>query len=203
MATISRRTRHYYRRLVRSILRTNDSPRQIAGGVAVGMFFAFTPTVGFQMILAALFATILRCSRLPALVVVYVTNPFTAIPIFSVCYVLGVGVIERFGFRTLRFESIQKFLVCPEDWGFWETIYRKLIEMSALGWEGLLPLWLGGVIAGGTSAAVAYYVTLRFVTGHRLLKAQRMARRAQRRLELIRERQARQQQSRSGDDAHE
>ena len=189
MGTISRRTRYYLRRLLRSVLRTNDSPRQIAGGVAVGMMVAFSPTMGLQMFLAALVATVLKCSRLPAVIVVYITNPFTAIPIYLSCYVIGVGILRPFGF-TLDVEQVRRLLVRPEEWGFWELIYQKLADIFALGWNVFAPLWLGCLIVGGIGAAIAYQVSLRFVTGHRLIKAERMARRAQRRLERIRQEQA-------------
>ena len=56
----------FMRRLLRATLRSRHSPRQIAGGVAVGVFIGFTPTMGCQMITAGLVSTFLRLSRIPA-----------------------------------------------------------------------------------------------------------------------------------------
>jgi len=180
----SRKASFYIRRIMRPFVRSNDSSRQIAGGIALGVLVAFSPTMGLQMLIAALLTTALGCSRLPALAAVYITNPFTAIPIYIFCYVVGVQILKPFGF-TLDMEQITRLLVRPEDLGFWETIYHKLGEVFALGWNAFAPLWLGCISVGTLAAILAYYISLRFVTGHRLIKAEKMARRAQKRLERI------------------
>jgi len=202
MATLSRRTSYYLRRLLRRVIRTNASSRQIAGGVAVGVLIAFTPTMGLQVVLAALLTTLLRCSRLPAIAAVYVTNPFTFIPVYVFCYVVGAGLLRPFGF-TLDVERINALLIGPEGAGVLETIYDRLLEVSALGWEFLAPLWLGCLVVGAGAAVVAYHVSLRFVTGHRLIKAEHMARRAQRRLERVQREQAIERARTEGSAGHE
>ena len=189
MDIANRKVSFYIRRIMRPFVRTNDSSRQIAGGIAIGGLVAFSPTVGLQMLIAAVLTTVLSCSRLPALAIVYITNPFTAIPIYLFCYVVGVHILKPFGF-TLDMEQITRLLVRPEDLGFWETIYSKLGDVFALGWNAFAPLWLGCLFVGTLAAILAYYVSLRFVTGHRLIKAEKMARRAQKRLEHIRMMQA-------------
>ena len=190
MATLYRRISYRLRRLLRGVLRSNDSSRQIAAGAALGVFIAFTPTMGFQVLIAALVATLLKCSRLPAIVMVYVTNPFTALPIYGSCYMAGATVLRRFGFRPVGLESIRNLFVRPEDVGFWENTYSKLMSLFALGGETFGSLWLGCTLMGAAAGIAAYYVVLRFVAGHRLIKAERMARRARRRLEKIRMEQA-------------
>jgi len=184
--TVSRAIRYYTKRAIRVALHPNDSPRQIAGGVAIGTLVGFMPTMGGQMITAAVLATLFRCSRVPAMAMVYITNPFTAVPIYGACYFLGVGMMRPFGFRPLGFARIRGFFVTPEDVGFWAKMYSKLFGLFNLGWEALAPLWIGCLTGGIIAAVVMYYVSLRFVTGHRLLKAERMAKRAKRRLERIR-----------------
>lgn len=186
----SRAVRYHLRRIARAVMHANDSPRQIAGGVAIGVLIGFTPLMGGHMILAALVATLFRCSRIPAMGFVYITNPFTAIPIYGSCYLLGVALLTPFGFTPHALERIRAIFVGPEDAGFWKLIYLKLFSLFDLGWNGLAPLWLGCLVVGAAGALAMYHVALRFVTGHRLLKAQRMALRAKRRLERVRIRQA-------------
>jgi len=188
--SLSRTFRYYFMRAVRIALHPNDSPRQIAGGVAIGTLVGFMPTMGGQMISAALLATLFRCSRIPAMAMVYITNPFTALPIYGACYFIGVGVLKPFGFETLAYERIRTLFVSPHDIGVWEAVNLKLHLLFELGWQGLAPLWLGCLLGGFLAAVIMYHISLRFVTGHRLLKAQRMALRAKRRLERIRQRQA-------------
>ena len=190
MPTLYRRFSYVLRRFLRSVLHSNHSSRQIAAGVGIGVFIAFTPTMGFQIITAALVTTLLKCSRLPALAMVYISNPFTALPLYGTCYMLGASLLRPFGFRPLSVERIRALLVRPEDAGFWENIYSRLLNIFALGGETFGALWLGCTLMGAAAALVSYYVALRFVTGHRLIKAERMAQRARRRIERIRMEQA-------------
>jgi hypothetical protein len=65
------------------------SPEAIARGLAIGLFVAFTPTIGVQLILAAALATLLGASRAAALVPVWITNPVTIPPIYGFTYMVG------------------------------------------------------------------------------------------------------------------
>ena len=60
--------------LVRFV-RLRGLPEEIAKGVALGIFIGMTPTFGFQMAIALLFAYLLRENRLAAILGVWVTNP--------------------------------------------------------------------------------------------------------------------------------
>ncbi len=193
MSRFSRRFRIWARQAKRYIVQTNDSPRQIAGGVAVGIFVAFTPTIGFQMIIAAVVTTVMRLSRWPALVAVYISNPITLVPMYTGLYFFGTWLLLPF---TSRFNTqelvakLQAVLEIPAEGNLWEKVYALSANVLGLGWEIVIPLWLGCLVAGAIAAALMYYVTLRFVTGQRMLKAQRMVRRAKKRLDHIRQEQA-------------
>jgi len=200
MPRLWRQLGFFMRRLLRATLRSRHSPRQIAGGVAVGVFVGFTPTMGCQMITAGLVSTFLRLSRIPAVTFVYITNPVTAAPIYGASYFLGALILRPFGFRPINFARIRNLFMDREGLGFWEDIATRLGELFALSGETFAALWIGCLIAGAVAAAVSYYVTLRFVTGHRLLRAERQARRAQRRLERIRMEQELAKARRPGED---
>ena len=49
--------------VVYGVLHADDTPHRIALGVAIGIFVTFTPTLGFQMILVAVIATLLRANK--------------------------------------------------------------------------------------------------------------------------------------------
>ncbi|MDX9702104.1 MAG: DUF2062 domain-containing protein [Candidatus Auribacterota bacterium] len=68
----------------------------IAGGLSLGLFIAFMPTLGFQMILAALGAILLKVNLPIALVACWVTNPLTVIPIYTAEWRLGKLILEDF-----------------------------------------------------------------------------------------------------------
>ncbi len=67
--------------------------RAIAGGLAVGLFTAFTPTIPFQMLLAAVAAIAFKVNLPIALTACWVTNPLTAVPIYMAARKLGKAML--------------------------------------------------------------------------------------------------------------
>ena len=80
------------RPILRWVLTLRSSPKSIAGGFGLGTFVAFTPTMGIQLILAALVATLFRTNRAAALIPVWITNPLTVAPIYTFNYWVGTIV---------------------------------------------------------------------------------------------------------------
>lgn len=188
-----------FRRLVHNVVSGHHSTRAIAGGVALGVFVGFTPLMGLQMIIAGVLATLFRLSRIACVPMVYVTNPLTAVPIYAFSYLVGYCTLKPFGFQVLSYNRIMEILRRSETLGFWDSIWVTLTSVLNLGWEGLAPLWLGCTICGGISAVIMYYLTVRFVTGHRLLKAQRAVKRARKRLNRIEQEQEQARQEEAED----
>lgn len=73
------------------------SPKTVALGTAIGLFLAFTPTLGVQMMIAATLAIVLRGSASAAVAAVWVSNPLTVGPIYAATYGLGVLVLPGSG----------------------------------------------------------------------------------------------------------
>src|SRR5206468_1791236 len=48
------------------LLAIRDTPNAIAGGVAIGIFFGFTPLVGLKTLLSIFFAWLTRCNIVAA-----------------------------------------------------------------------------------------------------------------------------------------
>ena len=162
------------------ILTSHDSSRQIAAGVALGVFVAFTPTIGVQTVSALALATLLKVSRIPAAVMVYITNPITLVPIYWSSYVVGAFVCGFFGMNVLGVgEFVQAFSGIREFGGF-RAAGEFMRIMGVYGVRMSIPLWVGCVLLGLAAAAVVYPITLRIVEGHRVIHAQRVARKLQR-----------------------
>jgi len=68
--------------------------RSLAGGVSLGLFIAFTPTIPFQMILACLGALYFRVNLPIALLACWTTNPLTAAPIYMTAWWIGGFVLH-------------------------------------------------------------------------------------------------------------
>lgn len=73
-----------------------DAPHAVAGGVAAGIFWGFTPLTGFKTLLAIFFAWAFRCSKLSAVIAVSLHDILTPVwPIFLRWeYDLGVWVLS-------------------------------------------------------------------------------------------------------------
>ena len=62
--------------------------RSVAGAFAVGIFVAFLP-IPLQMVAAGLLAIVLRVHLLISVVLVWITNPVTIVPLYLLAYRLG------------------------------------------------------------------------------------------------------------------
>jgi uncharacterized protein (DUF2062 family) len=149
----------YFAGLVRKLLELKDTPHSIAGGVAIGMFFGFTPLFGLKTLLSLGTAYAVRCNPIAAVVTVCLHDIVT--PLWPV---------------LLRIEY---------DIGYWilsnphtlppklETHHLHVEEM--LKWTTFLnvglPLLVGSLFIAVPSAALAYVVTLAIAKrrNHRLL----------------------------------
>lgn len=73
----------------------------VAGGLSLGLFIAFTPTIPFQMFLCTIGAVLLGVNLPVALLACWVTNPLTALPVYLASYRLGRYLFENSGFESI------------------------------------------------------------------------------------------------------
>jgi uncharacterized protein len=122
-------------------LRLQEDPRKIAGGMALGVFIAFTPTIPFHMVGAIILAALLRVSPVTAFLGIQICNPLTIPAIYIAAYKVGQFLLYR-----------GKPLVFPETFSF-----KAWIEVL---WQGGVALQVGGVILAIPPAIAAYFLTL-------------------------------------------
>ncbi|MDZ7830745.1 MAG: DUF2062 domain-containing protein [Desulfobacterales bacterium] len=115
------------------------SRRSISGGLALGLFIAFTPTIPAQMLLSAVGAIWLRVNLPIAIAACWVTNPFTAVYIYFMEYRLGREIIGNLPgiFAVSDLENI--------------GAVRRLFSHATY-------VWTGGLIVGATVALIAYII---------------------------------------------
>jgi len=63
---------------IRKILWINDSPKKIALGVAIGIFWGIMPTFGSAILFSLPTALLLKANRTAAILATFVANPLTA-----------------------------------------------------------------------------------------------------------------------------
>lgn len=161
------------RPVLRWVVKLRSSPRAIAGGLGVGMFVAFTPTVGVQLIIAVVLATLLNVNRAASLVPVWITNPITVAPIYTFNYWLGLKVCEGPPLKEVSalFIDIGRTMALLEFW----NIKEQFLAVLQMGRDILLPLVLGSLMVGIVSGFLVYLGSLKLLSIF-------FARRAKRRL---------------------
>lgn len=130
-----------FRDRLRQILTIKESPHKIAIALAVGVFIGMSPLLGIHTLLGLAIAWLFRLNRLVTLVGVYVTNPWTVVPI----YTFGTWV----GARLMDIDNI-----IPEiDW-YNITFLGLINEFRPL----VLPFIAGTTFIGFISAIISYIV---------------------------------------------
>ena len=132
--------------------RLQEDPRKIAGGMALGVFIGFTPTIPFHTVGALTLAALLRVSPVTAFLGIQFCNPLTIPAIYLAAYKVGQFLLYR-----------DRPLVFPE-------IFSYKAWISVL-WQGGVALQVGGVILAIPPAIVAYFLTLWIVQRYRRRKA--------------------------------
>ena len=149
----------------RKLLQLDDTPESIALGAAVGMFIAWTPTVGIQMVVVILLALVIPMNRLAGLIVIYISNPLTMIPMYYLEYLLGLQVLGDQGMNYDEFlVFFNEILEIANRETFW-TATKVFLEQ--LGYPVLKTLTVGGTLLGILTAIPTYPLTLKWVKGYR------------------------------------
>ena len=138
--------------LVTYVLGLNDSAHQIALGVAVGMFWGMTPTVGVQMMIVLAFYYLCKpfftFNVKAALVTVYISNPVTMLAIYWFDYEVGRLLVGG-DLTKAELAAVLEYSSLAE---WWETV-RDLVGRVGL------PMLVGSVAVGTASALAAYPLT--------------------------------------------
>ena len=111
--------------------------RSAAGGIATGLFCAFIP-LPVHMIVAATLAILFRVNLPMAVVVTWITNPFTFAPIFLFAYKVGSWLLQE-PVRKIAFTLSIQWL---------QEIFVQI-------WQ---PLLLGCVVLAVLSSLTGYFV---------------------------------------------
>lgn len=160
---------HRLRRLIAWLHMLDGSPEAIGRGTALGLFVAFTPTIGFQVALAALLAPLLRANVPVAIAMVWVTNPATMGPAFAFTYAIG----RLFWGGPPQHEADREIAEAIDDVAEHEVLegWSRFYDFLGTGQDIVVPLVIGGVIVGAAVGLFAYVVTVRIVRAHRSSRA--------------------------------
>ena len=154
------------------ILHIDDSPHRIALGLALGIFVAYMPLLGFHMLLVALLAFIFKGNEFVAITSVWISNPFTFVLIYYPNYLVGEAVLHSLGMANIR-EAADASVIFNESLTFGNFITNFYTpqfwsSLAAFFVQTGFAMFVGGLLIGGFFALSAYLVSARFITWYRL-----------------------------------
>ncbi len=143
------------------LLAIRDTPNAIAGGVAIGIFFGFTPLFGLKMLLSLLFAWLTRSNLLAAAIAVTLHDlvlPFMPV-IYRFEYDVGYWLLSQ---PHQWPQKLRHFRWNAEEWRNWTTFFT-------IG----KPLLLGSVVYAAPVAALSFFLTKQCVAVYHRKHAKR------------------------------
>jgi uncharacterized protein (DUF2062 family) len=148
------------------LLAIRDTPEAIAGGVAIGIFFGFTPQFGLKTVLSICLAWLTGSNIIAA--VIAGTLHDLLLPLMPVVYVWEYKVGYWLMTNPHRWpEHLRKVHLAWHEWRNW-TMFLSVGK----------PLLLGSMVYGTPMALLSYFISKKIVIRHhrkRDLLAQRTA----------------------------
>jgi uncharacterized protein (DUF2062 family) len=135
---------------LRQILSVKESPRRIALAFSMGVFIGMSPLLGIHTILGLIFAWMFRLNKFVTVVGVYITNPWTIVPIYTFSTWVGA--------KLLGIDSIIPHI----DWS-----HLSMKELMHSFGPLLLPFLVGSTLLGVVSGCLSYVLVFRMVRKNR------------------------------------
>jgi len=151
-------TRQIKRFFIYRVLHVDDTPHRIALGVAIGIFITWTPTIGLQMVLTLALAALLRANKFVGVPFVWISNPFTLVPIYGPNYWLGTKLLGG-GYDYERFMGFVNAAMTTGGW------FERLGAAWEAMWQIFWPLWAGSTVVGLCLGVLTYFA-IRFAVVH-------------------------------------
>lgn len=126
---------------LRQILKVKDTPHRIATAFAVGVFMGISPFLGLHTVGVFFLAWLLRLNKLVAVAGVYITNPWTIVPIYTFCIWVGAKMV---GMQNI---------IPTIDWQNL-TMLTLFDELKHL----IIPFFVGTIVVGSVAAVVSYVI---------------------------------------------
>jgi len=160
--------------VIQKILHADDTPHAIALGTAVATFIAFLPLVGLQTLISISLAAALRANKAVCVPIVWITNPFTLVPIYGAWFGLGRWVMasptEADSVVVLN-ELGQQQQLNAWTLEFWKDLFSRLAGLG-------LELWIGCAIVGVVLSMISYLAARWGVSAYREKRRLRLLRKS-------------------------
>ena len=130
-----------FRDRLREVIKLRESPHKVALAFATGVFIGMSPLLGLHTLLGFVVAWIFRLNPLALLAGVYITNPWTVVPIYTFSTYVGA--------QCLGIEQI----IPTIDWSD-ITFINLMNDLEPL----LMPFILGTLLIGSVMSVISYII---------------------------------------------
>lgn len=128
-----------FRDRIRDVIKLKESPHRIALAFSTGVFIGISPLVGLHTILGVTVAWLSRLNTFAIMTGVYVTNPWTIVPIYAFSTWLGA--------ECLGIEQLIPNIDLSNG-----TFSHLLNELKPL----LMPFIFGSLLIGSVTSVITY-----------------------------------------------
>ncbi|MBI3401398.1 MAG: DUF2062 domain-containing protein [Acidobacteria bacterium] len=156
-------TKALVRRWLDQLLHIDDTPERTAASFALGVFFGFSPFLGFHTLLAITCAFLLNLNRVAALLGVYANLPWIIAPYYAVATMVGAQMTRHRIPRGFRAQLGALFDLSMYEGEFW---HRLVVVLKPLA----IPYAVGSTFGALLLAAAAYQLALAFVKSRKRIR---------------------------------
>ncbi len=82
----------YIRDRIHALVKLDDPPHKLALAFALGVFIAFSPTIGLHMITCLVVGWMFRLNKLVIITASFINNPWTIVPLYAFCTWFGIKI---------------------------------------------------------------------------------------------------------------
>ena len=146
--------KRWFREHSLKLLAIRDTPEAIAGGIAIGIFFGFTPLFGLKTILAIFFAWLTRSNIIAA--VLAGTLHDLILPIMPVVFVWEYKI----GYWILNQEwprGVPRLHLAIHEWRDWTRLLSSRVGK---------PMLAGSMVIATPLAGICFFVSKAIVARH-------------------------------------
>ena len=136
-----RRLRYLYIRFIR----LRGHPREIARGIAAGVFAGCYPLFGVQTIIGVAIAAVIRGNKIMAAAATWISNPLTYVPIYAFNFQVGRWLLRQ-----------------PMDMQIFSSA-ESFREWTSLGMDITLALMVGSTAVGLVLSVISYGTSLALI----------------------------------------
>ncbi len=127
------------------IITVRERPEKVSLSFSIGLFIGLSPFLGIHTLLAILIAPVLRLNIYATLSGVYVTNPWTLVPIYTFSTWVGTLIVGGNYLKEIEFRGLSIL-----------SLWKALKSL-------LLPFFVGSLLVASVASVLSYFLLLRFL----------------------------------------